>query len=218
MCAYISTLKSNQLKAIQYTQEEFPIMEAFYTIQGEGFNSGVAAYFIRIAGCDVGCSWCDVKESWTTEGHSIRTVDELVQGALEFPARTVVITGGEPLMYPLDKLTEALSQAGFRICLETSGAHPLTGLWHWICLSPKKFLRPLEGMHQEAHELKMIIYNKNDFKWAEEHAALVTSNCKLYLQPEWSKMETMLPVLIEYVKANPKWQISLQTHKYMQIP
>lgn len=197
---------------------ELPVMESFYTIQGEGYNTGVAAYFIRTAGCDVGCHWCDVKESWTREGHPVKTVDELVAEAQQQPARTVVITGGEPLMYDLTALTTALENAGFNLCLETSGAYPLSGNWHWICLSPKKFKAPVPDFHRKAHELKMVIYNRHDLQWAEEHAALVAPGCKLYLQPEWSKREQMMPLIVDYVKKNPKWKISLQTHKYLDIP
>jgi organic radical activating enzyme len=193
-------------------------MESFYTIQGEGFQVGTPAYFIRLGGCDVGCHWCDVKESWDAELHPKESVSNIVASALTYPGRMAVITGGEPLMYKLDELTTALQENGFQTCIETSGAYPLSGKWHWICLSPKKFKAPVAGIHAQAHELKVVIFNKSDFQWAEEHAAMVTDNCKLYLQPEWDKQEKMLPELIEYVKANPKWRISLQTHKFMDIP
>jgi 7-carboxy-7-deazaguanine synthase len=198
--------------------DSLPIMEAFYTIQGEGFQTGNAAYFIRIAGCDVGCHWCDVKDSWDASGHPKRSVKKIVEEALTHPARLAVITGGEPLMYDLCPLTQALQENGFQTCIETSGAHPLSGNWHWICLSPKKFKPPVQAVHQAAHELKVIIFNQSDFKWAEEHADLVSSSCRLYLQPEWDKSEQMLPEIIDYVKRNPKWKISLQTHKFMDIP
>lgn len=193
-------------------------MEAFYTIQGEGYNTGQAAFFIRTAGCDVGCHWCDVKESWNRDSHPLRHIDDLAEEALQYPSRMVVVTGGEPLMYNLSPLTEKFENAGFRLCIETSGAYPLSGKWHWLCLSPKKFKAPVEGIHSNANELKIIIYNKDDFRWAEEHAAKVKPGCKLYLQPEWDKRETMMPAIIDYIKTNPKWQVSLQTHKFMGIP
>ncbi len=193
-------------------------MEQFYTIQGEGQFTGAAAYFIRLAGCDVGCVWCDVKESWTTEGHPVFSVDDLVRNAKESGAPIAVITGGEPAMHNLEQLTEALINAGLRTHIETSGAHHLTGTWHWICFSPKKFKKPVAQIYQMAHELKTVIYNKHDFEWAESHASLVNERCALYLQPEWSKAEKMLPQIINYVKSNSKWRISLQTHKFMQIP
>jgi 7-carboxy-7-deazaguanine synthase len=195
-----------------------PVMEAFYTLQGEGACQGQAAFFIRLGGCDVGCHWCDVKESWDAEAHPKRSVTSLVEEASSHPGRLVVITGGEPLMHPLDGLTAALQQAGFRTNIETSGAHPLSGYWSWFCLSPKKFKAPLPEVYPHADELKIIIYNKSDFKWAEEHAARVRPDCRLYLQPEWSRMEEMLPLMVDYIKANPRWQISLQVHKFMNIP
>lgn len=195
-----------------------PIMEEFYTIQGEGYNTGKAAYFIRIGGCDVGCHWCDVKESWDPELHPLKSVDEVVNNASKFPAKAVVITGGEPTLYNLEYLTNKLKENGIEIYLETSGAYPLTGDWHWICLSPKKTAPPQEMIYDKANELKIIVYNKNDFNWAEQHAEKVNSDCKLYLQPEWSKSAEMLQQIIDYVQNNPKWNISLQTHKYMNIP
>ena len=195
-----------------------PVMEAFYTLQGEGVHSGKAAYFIRLAGCDVGCHWCDVKESWDAEQHPILPVEKIVADALRHPCRTAVITGGEPLMHNLGPLTEALHSAGFKIHIETSGAHPLSGSMDWICLSPKKFKAPLPEIFQLADELKIIVFNKHDFQWAEEQAAHVKESCVLLLQPEWGKRETVMPLITEYVKANPKWRISLQTHKYLGIP
>lgn len=195
-----------------------PVMEAFYTIQGEGANSGKAAYFIRLAGCDVGCHWCDVKESWDESQHPLLGVDEIVAGALSHPSRLVVITGGEPLMYNLDVLTKKLKSEGFVIAIETSGAHPISGKIDWICLSPKKFKAPVDSICKLAHELKIIVFNKSDFSWAEQYAEKVNSKCKLYLQTEWSKSDQMLPLIIDYVKEKPKWQISLQTHKYLNIP
>lgn len=195
-----------------------PVMEQFYTIQGEGFNTGRAAYFIRLGGCDVGCVWCDVKESWDADAHPRQAVANLVAAASEFPGRNVVITGGEPLMHNCLPLTKALQQAGFKTWIETSGAHPLSGNWDWICVSPKKFKAPLPEVLAHADELKIIVFNESDFKWAEEHAALVPATTRLYLQPEWSRAARMTPALIDYVKANPRWQVSLQTHKYLDIP
>lgn len=195
-----------------------PLMEAFYTVQGEGLFSGQASYFIRLGGCDVGCHWCDVKESWDKEAHPGRSVEDIVAEAVKHPARIAVVTGGEPLMHDLGPLTEALAAEGFRTHLETSGAHPLSGHWHHICLSPKKFKAPLPGIHQTAHELKVVVYNKHDLQWAEEHAELASPACALYLQPEWDRREVVMPLIVEHVKAHPHWRISLQTHKYLNIP
>lgn len=193
-------------------------MEEFYTIQGEGFNTGKAAYFIRIGGCDVGCHWCDVKESWDANIHPLTPVGTIVKHVLTWKANSVVVTGGEPLIYNLDELTRLLKQENIQTFIETSGAYPLSGTWDWICLSPKKTMPPLQSVYLQADELKVIIFNKHDFKWAEEQAFMVSKNCHLYLQPEWSKQTVLLPEIIEYVKNNPRWMISLQTHKYMNIP
>jgi len=195
-----------------------PVMEAFYTVQGEGFHQGKAAYFIRLGGCDVGCIWCDVKESWDASMHPQLSVEKIVEEASKHPGRLAVITGGEPLMHDLGPLCGALHRAGFSINIETSGAHPLSGDLDWICLSPKKFKAPLPETYDKADELKIIVYNKSDFKWAEEFAARVRPDCQLYLQPEWSKADKVLPQIIDYVKENPRWRISLQVHKYMNIP
>jgi 7-carboxy-7-deazaguanine synthase len=195
-----------------------PVMEQFYTIQGEGFNTGRAAYFIRLGGCDVGCVWCDVKESWDADAHPRQAIPDLVAAASEYPGRNVVITGGEPLMHNCGPLTKALQTAGFQTWIETSGAHPLSGNWDWICVSPKKFKAPLPEVLAHADELKIIVFNASDFAWAEEHAALVPATTRLYLQPEWSRAARMTPALIDYVKAHPRWQVSLQTHKYLDIP
>lgn len=195
-----------------------PVMEAFYTLQGEGSYQGHAAYFIRLGGCDVGCHWCDVKESWDAEAHPKHAVSDIVAEASQYPGRLAVITGGEPLMHPLEGLTAALQEKGFKTNIETSGAHAMSGRWDWVCLSPKKFKAPLPEAYVHADELKIIIFNKSDFAWAEEHAARVQPNCRLYLQPEWSQMQKMLPQIIDYIKANPRWQISLQVHKFMNIP
>jgi 7-carboxy-7-deazaguanine synthase len=193
-------------------------MEAFYTIQGEGNHSGKAAYFIRLAGCDVGCVWCDVKDSWDANKHPKIPIAQLVKNVQQTPANIVVITGGEPLLHQLDALTTSLQAAGLQTNIETSGSSPLSGHWNWICLSPKKFKAPLPAILLVAHELKIVVFNKADFAWAEKYAALVSPHCQLYLQPEWDKREQMTPLIVDYVKQNPKWQISLQTHKYINVP
>ena len=193
-------------------------MEAFYTLQGEGFHQGKAAYFIRLAGCDVGCVWCDVKDSWDEEKYPLQSIGEIVGKAKEHPARLTVITGGEPTLYNLDKLTSELKKEGFATNIETSGSSPLTGTWDWICLSPKKFKPPLPGILKKANELKIIVFNKSDFLWAEKYAAEVSDSCKLYLQPEWGQAEKVTPWIIDYIKQNPKWGLSLQIHKYINVP
>jgi 7-carboxy-7-deazaguanine synthase len=195
-----------------------PVMEAFYTIQGEGFHQGRAAYFIRLGGCDVGCFWCDVKDSWDASKHPQINIEEIVAGAKEYPGRLAVITGGEPLMHELDELTHQLHEAGFETNIETSGSSPFSGHWDWICLSPKKFKAPLPEIVLLANELKVIIYNKHDFEWAETYASQVSPDCKLYLQPEWDKAAEVTPLLIDYIKANPQWELSLQVHKYINVP
>ena len=194
-----------------------PLMEKFYTIQGEGFFTGKAAYFIRVGGCDVGCHWCDVKESWDSELHPPTLTKDIIKNAIKY-ANTVVVTGGEPLMWSLDSLTNELQQKNIKTHIETSGAYPLSGKWDWICLSPKKNKLPLEEIYNKANELKVIIYNKHDFKFAEEQASKVSKNCELFLQPEWSNREKMTPFIVDYVMQHPKWKISLQTHKYLNIP
>jgi len=194
-----------------------PLMEEFYTIQGEGYHTGKAAYFIRVGGCDVGCHWCDVKESWNSELHPPTLANTIVEHAKKY-SDTVVITGGEPLMWSMDYLTKKLQQYGIKTHIETSGAYSFSGSWNWFCLSPKKTKLPLEEVYKEADELKIIIFNKSDFKFAEEQAAKVGSNCELFLQPEWSKKEKMTELIVDYVMKNPKWKISLQTHKYLNIP
>ena len=194
-----------------------PLMEEFYTIQGEGFHTGTAAYFVRIGGCDVGCHWCDVKESWNAALHPPTNIDAIVQNAVKY-ANTIVVTGGEPLMWDMTALTKLLKSQNLKVHIETSGAYPLTGIWDWICLSPKKNKLPTQTVYDNAHELKVIIYNKHDFVFAEEQASLVNSNTILFLQPEWSKKDEMTPIIVDYVMQNPKWRISLQTHKYLNIP
>jgi organic radical activating enzyme len=200
------------------TSKRIPVMEHYYTIQGEGAFAGYAAYFIRLAGCDVGCVWCDVKESWNVNPEQWMDIAELVNAATSHPSRMVVITGGEPLMYDLKALTESLKMAGFKIHLETSGAYPLSGEWDWICVSPKKFKSPLEEVVKKADELKVIVYHPSDFDWGNKHAILTPVHCRKIFQPEWDKRHEMEPLIIEYVKSHPSWTISIQTHKYLDIP
>ncbi|MDC3132790.1 7-carboxy-7-deazaguanine synthase QueE [Flavobacteriaceae bacterium] len=197
--------------------EVLPLMEAFYTLQGEGYHKGSAAYFIRIGGCDVGCHWCDVKESWDADRHPPTSIETIVTEAKKH-SKTIVVTGGEPLMWNMDPLTQCLQKSDLEIHLETSGAYPLSGHWDWFCLSPKKKKLPTSEAYKRADELKMIIHNKNDFKFAEEQAEQVNDSCKLFLQPEWSRREKMIPLIVAYVLENPKWKASLQTHKYLNIP
>lgn len=196
----------------------YPVMEHFYTLQGEGVHTGKAAYFIRLAGCDVGCVWCDVKESWDAAGHPLMTTKEIASIAAANPGRIAVITGGEPAMHNLTFLCDELHGKGFKTHIETSGAHPLSGDLDWVTLSPKKFKAPLEECLQKADELKVVVYHKSDFLWAEQHAAQVTRDCRLFLQPEWSKRDSVTPLIIDYIKQHPQWQLSLQTHKYINIP
>lgn len=193
-------------------------MEHFYTLQGEGNHQGKAAYFIRLGGCDVGCVWCDVKDSWDLNKHPLMTVDAIVEQVTSTPAKLAVITGGEPLMHDLTALTKTLQSKGIQTNIETSGAHPMSGSWNWICLSPKKFKVPLTENILLANELKVIVFNKTDFDWAEKYAALVSPTCKLYLQPEWDKAKEVTPLIIQYIQQNPQWQLSLQIHKYLNIP
>jgi len=194
-----------------------PLMEAFYTIQGEGYHTGKAAYFIRVGGCDVGCHWCDVKESWNADLHPPTLVETIVENAKKH-SDTIVITGGEPLMWSMDYLTNLLQKNNMKTHIETSGAYSFSGKWDWFCLSPKKTKLPLDEVYREANELKMIIHNKSDFDFAEQQAAKVSQKCELFLQPEWSKKEKMTTEIVDYVMKNPKWKISLQTHKYLNIP
>ncbi len=195
-----------------------PVMEHFYTLQGEGFHQGKAAYFIRLGGCDVGCVWCDVKDSWDASKHPLFDVQSLRFEVKKTPAEIVVVTGGEPLMHDLTALTKELHDAGLKTNIETSGAYPLSGSWDWICLSPKKFKAPMPSVVPFANELKVVVFNKSDFDWAEKYAALVSPSCKLYLQPEWDKAAEMTPLIIDYIKAHPKWELSLQIHKYINVP
>ena len=196
----------------------YPVMEHFYTLQGEGVHTGKAAYFIRLGGCDVGCVWCDVKDSWDANAHPLMTTTDITNNAAEHVGRIAVITGGEPAMHNLTALCDALHKEGFKTHIETSGAHPLSGSLDWVTLSPKKFKAPLDSCLEQADELKVVVFHKSDLKWAEEHAAKVGANCKLFLQPEWSKREIITPLIIDYIKEHPEWQLSLQTHKYINIP
>ena len=198
--------------------KKLPLVEDFYTVQGEGFHTGKPAYFIRLGGCDVGCHWCDAKFTWNSKLHPPVDVDAVIERAKSFPAQAIVITGGEPLLYPLDYLTTELHNSGLDIFLETSGSQPLSGRFDWICLSPKRQQPPVTEIFPLAHELKVIITSEADFAWAEENAAKVSKRCMLYLQPEWSQFDNVMPAIVEYVKSNPRWNISIQSHKFMNIP
>src|SRR5215203_6343940 len=200
------------------TGTKLPVMENFYTLQGEGVHTGKAAYFIRLGGCDVGCVWCDVKDSWDGGKHPLRSIEFMLSEVKKNPVKIVVITGGEPLMHDLTELTKELQIAGLKTHMETSGSSPLSGSWDWITLSPKKFKEPLAEVILNASELKIVVYNKSDFAWAEKWAAQVSPQCKLYLQPEWSKASVVTPLIIDYIKAQPQWQLSLQIHKYINVP
>jgi len=195
-----------------------PVMESFYTLQGEGAYTGNAAYFVRLGGCDVGCFWCDVKESWDANAHPKLEISSIVEEIVQSGAQIAVITGGEPAMHQLDSLCSAIGEKGIRRHIETAGVHPLSGTWDWICLSPKKFKPTLDEYYSKAHELKIVVYNRHDLNWAEEHAAKVNPDCLLYLQPEWDKREEVMPLLLNHVRENPKWRLSLQTHKFLGIP
>jgi len=190
----------------------------FYSLQGEGYHQGKAAFFIRLAGCDVGCVWCDVKDSWDASKHPVLSIEEIVNSALAHPGRLAIVTGGEPLLHDLDPLTTALKAAGFLTNIETSGSSPMSGDWDWVCLSPKKFKAPLAENLPLASELKVVVFNNSDFDWAEAHAKQVSPACKLYLQPEWDKSAQITPKVIDYIKANPQWELSAQLHKYIQVP
>ncbi len=196
----------------------YPVMEMFYSLQGEGYHQGKAAFFIRLAGCDVGCVWCDVKDSWDASKHPVLSIEEIVNSALAHPGRLAIVTGGEPLLHQLDPLTTALKAAGFQTNIETSGSSPMSGDWDWVCLSPKKFKAPLAENLPLASELKVVVFNNSDFDWAEAHAKQVSPACKLYLQPEWDKSAQITPKVIDYIKANPQWELSAQLHKFIQVP
>ena len=193
-------------------------MELFYSLQGEGYHQGKAAFFIRLAGCDVGCVWCDVKDSWDASKHPVLSVEEIVAAAAAHPSRIAIVTGGEPLLHQLDSLTTALRAAGFQTHIETSGSSPMSGSWDWVCLSPKKFKAPLPESVKAADELKVVVFNKSDFDWANSFVNNLANDCKKYLQPEWEKSDAMTPLVIEYIKQNPSWELSAQLHKYIQVP
>lgn len=197
---------------------KLPVMEEFYTLQGEGYHMGTAAYFVRIGGCDVGCSWCDTKESWNAELFPPIELDAIIDRVASQPAKIIVVTGGEPSLYPLDYFTKKLKDINIRTMVETSGARPLSGVWDWVCLSPKKYSPPHYSVYPKANELKVIIQNKADLEWAEKNATLVEPDCLLYLQPEWSNANEIMDILTSYIMQHPKWKISLQAHKYMKIP
>lgn len=211
------SLKSSDIELLEGGRR-LPLVEDFYTIQGEGFHAGKPAYFIRLGGCDVGCRWCDAKYTWNPRIFPPVEVDVVVERAKQCAAQAIVITGGEPLLYPLGVLTSSLRDAGLEIFLETSGTHPFSGEFDWVCLSPKRQMPPLAEAYGRAHELKVIIQSEDDFAWAEENARKVGRYCRLYLQPEWSVFENIMPAIVEYAKQNPKWSISTQTHKFMKIP
>lgn len=213
----IESLNTEQAELLEQGKL-LPVMEDFYTIQGEGFNSGKAAYFIRVGGCDVGCHWCDVKESWDASLHPLVKVDDVVKKVLDSGSKAVVITGGEPLQYNMTYITSEFKKKNVETFIETSGAYPLSGDWDWICLSPKKTMNPLPEIYQKANELKVIVYNRNDFEWAQQEAKKVKKDCLLFLQPEWSKSSEMMPLIVEFVKTHQDWMVSLQSHKYMNIP
>jgi len=226
-CGSITRFNKNYMKSTVLCKSDvllpengtgLPVMESFYTVQGEGYHRGKAAYFIRLAGCDVGCIWCDVKGSWDMGAHPTVEVKSLVEGMANTPTKIAVITGGEPLMHDLTELTKEIRKNGIKTHIETSGTHAITGRWDWVCFSPKKYKAPTEEIYQVADELKVVIYHKSDLLWAEKHAVKVRKGCKLYLQPEWGKQKTTMPLIVDYVKANPNWEISLQIHKFMDIP
>lgn len=217
MKPYLCSMIKDEVLALVDKGEMLPLMEEFYTIQGEGYHKGTAAYFIRIGGCDVGCHWCDVKESWNADTHPPTAIGHIVENAIKY-SDTIVVTGGEPLTWNMEPLTRALKAKKVQTHIETSGAYPLIGIWDWICLSPKKNKLPVPPIYDKAHELKMIVYNKHDLIFAEEQAALTNKDCILYLQPEWSVREKVVPMIVDYVMKNPKWKVSLQTHKYLNIP
>ena len=198
--------------------QSYPVMELFYSLQGEGYHQGKAAFFIRLAGCDVGCVWCDVKDSWDASKHPVLSIEEIIAAAAAHPSRIAIVTGGEPLLHQLDPLTTALKAAGFQTHIETSGSSPMSGSWDWVCLSPKKFKAPLAESIKAADELKVVVFNKSDFDWANSFVNDVNTDCKKYLQPEWEKSDAMTPLVIEYIKSNPSWELSAQLHKYIQVP
>ena len=210
--------QTNELIINKSDGKVLPIMERFYTIQGEGYHQGKASYFIRTAGCNVGCHWCDIKDSWDASIYPMLKVEEIASDAASFPMKIAVVTGGESLMFNMGPLTKALKEQGLQRHIETSGAYEMSGYWDWICVSPKKFKQPLNDNLKLADELKVVVYNKSDFDWAVENAEKVKNDCKLYIQPEWNKAYQMMPDIVSFIKENPEWNISLQIHKYMNIP
>ncbi|MDB5205106.1 MAG: 7-carboxy-7-deazaguanine synthase QueE [Flavisolibacter sp.] len=214
----VETISNIELSIELSKTTALPLMEHFYTLQGEGVHTGRAAYFVRLGGCDVGCVWCDVKDSWDAGKHPFWKIEDIVSTIKATPAKIVVITGGEPLMHDLYPLTNVLHEAGLRTHIETSGSSPLSGELDWITLSPKKFKAPLPEILPKADELKIVVFNTSDFAWGEKWASQVSSNCKLFLQPEWSKADSITPLIVDYIKAHPQWQLSLQTHKYINVP
>jgi 7-carboxy-7-deazaguanine synthase len=215
---YICSIKIVMKTDIYHKGQLLPVMEEFYSLQGEGFHTGSAAYFLRVGGCDIGCNWCDSKASWSFGAHPLIPIDEVVDRIKEFPANAVVVTGGEPTLYPLDYLCSQLHHLGIKTFLETSGAYSITGVWNWICLSPKPQSPPVFENFHRANELKIIVEKKTDFLWAEENAIHVNQDCHLFLQPEWSKKHIILEEIIRYIEVNPRWRLSLQAHKYIGIP
>lgn len=210
--------RTDMLLEANAPEASLPVMEHFHTLQGEGAHQGKSAYFIRLGGCDVGCVWCDVKDSWDRQRHPLRSVSELVGYVTSTSAPIAVVTGGEPLMHDLGPLTRALRAKGIRTHLETSGSHPLSGEWDWICLSPKKFKAPLPALMPMADELKVVVYHPSDIEWAERHVAMVRPGCRLFLQPEWDRLERVMPAILGHILAHPEWSLSLQSHKYIRIP
>ena len=198
--------------------QNFPIMEEFLTIQGEGFYSGRPAYFIRLGGCDVGCVWCDVKESWDAKNHPLNSTEEIIDRVKNIDSDFIVLTGGEPAMYDLSEICKGLKALNKTVAIETSGAYPLKGSVDWYTFSPKKFKKPILEAYKKADELKVVIYHRSDFRWAQKHAENVNNECLLYMQPEWSKKDELIDEIISFVKRNKGWRISLQTHKFMNIP
>lgn len=216
--AYICLINIIMVTDLYKEGHLLPVMEEFYSLQGEGFHTGTAAYFLRIGGCDIGCNWCDSKASWSFGAHPLIEVDDVVGRILEYPARAVVVTGGEPTLYPLQYLCNKLKESGIKTFIETSGAYPLSGNWDWVCLSPKPQSPPVDGIYQKANELKVIIEKSSDLQWAKDNAILVGRDCHLFLQPEWSQKDKMLDEIIRYIESNPRWRLSLQAHKYIGIP
>ncbi|MEI8110550.1 MAG: 7-carboxy-7-deazaguanine synthase QueE [Chitinophagia bacterium] len=205
------------METISQSSTSLPVMETFYSLQGEGFHQGRAAFFIRLGGCDVGCVWCDVKDSWDASLHPLRTIKSLVEEAHNYPSPLVIITGGEPLLHPLETLTTELKAIGKQVHLETSGSSPLSGNFDWICISPKKFKAALPEVLAKANECKVVVFNRHDLEWAISFIPQLSPDCFLYLQPEWDQREKVTPLIISFIQNNPNWRLSLQIHKYLHI-